>query len=133
MARLMHRQKPPKIGTNIKAIKGKKLFCYFTNIFQYPMQSGSNPTDWKTFSKLFLPLLRHCRTISIGTLYSPLQFGVNTRCKRELMAFWLKRIFPGSGLSADASHTSGMTSRSPPVQGVAGGLPLSPGPFVAYR
>ncbi len=60
-------------------------------------QSVLKPHDWNTCSKLFRPLLLHCFTISIGTLYSPLQFGVNTRCKRELIAFWERRTFPGSG------------------------------------
>ena len=85
--------------------------------------SGSNPQLCKICSRdlrdFFLPLC-HCFTISIGTLYSPLMFGVKTRRRREATACSLTLTTPGTGSGCDLSFNSGIADSL--RQGVMTGL-----------
>ena len=85
--------------------------------------SGLKPHLWKSCSRgLRVFLFFHCWTISMLTLYSPLQFGWKTRLRRPSIASGESLICPGLGFSAVSSDKSGIPSRgslpSPVLEGV---------------
>jgi len=85
--------------------------------------SELKPHLWKSCSRgLRVFLFFHCWTMSMLTLYSPLQFGWKTRLRRPSIASAESLKCPGLGLSASSSDKSGISSRgslpTPVLEGV---------------